>query len=118
MPPYTKGFRPTELLQHFSDHGAEFGLTAVDDYVRLADALWIDPRPAHVEQCVRMGGDTVRFDTLTNAYGVVDNFNYIRTLFVPIPCATLTPAQRAAMRPGGCHNEPDNLSYFRKRCRG
>lgn len=115
--PNTKGFRPVELLQHFADHGAEFGLVNVADYARIADEQWVEPKPVHIEQCTRMSGETVRFDPTNDYYCVVDNWNHIKTLFKPVPCATLTPQQRAAMKPGGCHNSVDNLTYFRKSCK-
>ena len=116
--PNTKGFYSRELVPHFEDHGREFSVTTVEDYARLADELWIEPKPEHVKQCARMGGETVRFDPITNFYGVVDNFNYIKTLFKPIPCAELTTQQRAALRPGACHEYRDNLTYFQRSCRG
>lgn len=116
--PNTKGFRPLELLQHFADHGAEFGATQISEYARIADELWSDPKPAHVEQCKRKGGDTVRFDTVTQTYSVVDSAKVIRTLFKPIPCGSIPVVQRTAARKAGkCHGAADNLTYFHERCR-
>jgi|SRR5579871_179623 len=115
--PNTKGFRPNELLQHFADHGSEFGISVIGDYARLADDLWKEPRPPTVVQCTRMSGETVRFDTVSQAYGVVDNDNYIKTLFIPVPCSSLSQQERAKLRVGGCHKYADNMTYFRMGCR-
>ena len=112
--PNTRGFRPIELLQHFADHGSEFAATGPAEYERMADDFWANPRPPHVQECRRARGDMVRFDPMTDAYGVIDSANVIRTFFKPVPCASVALAQRATMkRAGQCHAEVTNLVYFR-----
>lgn len=84
----------------------------------MADAFWSNPKPSHIQQCKRKRGDVVRFDPATQAYGVVDGSNVIRTFFKPIPCASVPELQRSAMsKAGRCHAEKDNLIYFQVRCK-
>jgi len=117
--PNTLGFKGFELLQHHSDHEAEFGTVSLLDYARMADDLWGEPKPAHVRECLRVGGNgMVRFDPTTDVYGVIDANRYIRTFFKPVPCVTLPPAVAAHWRKlGKCHQWPDNLTYFIERCK-
>ena len=116
--PNTKGFLPLELIQHYAQHGVEFGASSASEYETIADALWSDPKPPHIHECRRSRGDSVRFDSIKDAYSVIDSRRVIRTLFRPIPCISVNETSRAAMqRAGQCHGEVDNLSYFHKRCK-
>lgn len=88
------------------------------EYQTLADAFWSDPKPAHVHECRRRRGDIIRFDPTSQTFSAVDNKSVIRTFFKPIPCGSITIAQRAAMRNAGrCHDYADNLLYFQARCK-
>ena len=114
--PNTNGF--STLAEHYADHGAEFGSITVADYSHLADELWVSPKPRHVEECRRRRGDTLRFDTLSESFGVVDKNNLIRTFFKPIPCHRVPLPRRNVMRQEGrCHGWADNLTYFREACK-
>ena len=114
--PNTNGFKT--LAQHYADHGGEFGTTTEAEYFRLADELWASPKPLHIKECKRKKGDIVRFDTLSESFGVVDKNNVIRTFFKPIPCHTIPSTQRAVMQQEGrCHGSVDNLTYYREECR-
>ena len=63
-------------------------------------------------------GDILRYDSLTEAFGVLDSLGVIRTFFKPIPCATLRGAALIeALRSGRCHAYADNLEYFRSECK-
>src|SRR6266436_3130863 len=116
--PYTNGFRPLELLQHYADHGSEFGANGPIEYERMADDFWANPKQLHVQECRRGRGDLVRFDPMTNGYSVIDHANVIRTFFKPVPCASVALPQRATMKMAGqCHSEATNLIYFRVRCK-
>jgi pyocin large subunit-like protein len=107
-----------ELIQHFGEHGNEFGAATDTEYEALADAFWHDPKPAHVQECRRRRGDILRFDPITQTLSAVDNKSVIRTFFKPIPCVSVTVPQRAAMKAAGrCHDYTDNLLYFQARCR-
>src|SRR6266446_4815425 len=57
--------------------------------------------------------DILRFDPLTNAYGVIDKSGVLRTYFKPLPCSAVPAAQRLTMRHSGrCHGYANNLLYF------
>ena len=106
-----------QLGMHFSKHGSEFGAADAGDYEQRADAFLTGVRPAHVQECRRSGGDVIRFDPMSDEYGVIDSTGTVRTYFRPVPCATLNPSLRAAaQRAGQCHGAPDNLTYFRNEC--
>lgn len=114
----TRGFKGFELLQHHSDHQAEFGMVGLAEYARMADDFWMNPMPAHFHECRRRRGDVSRFDPATDAVGVVDGNGYIRTFFKPVPCSSLPAPQAVAWkRLGKCHTEIDNLTYFIERCK-
>jgi hypothetical protein len=117
--PNTRGFKGLELLQHHSEHRAEFGMVALAEYAQMADEFWMDPKPAHVHECTRpLRKDVLRFDPTTDTFGCMDVSGYIRTFFKPVPCASLPAAQAAAWkRLGKCHRWPDNLTYFREGCK-
>jgi pyocin large subunit-like protein len=115
----TKGFVNTRQLHlHYAEHGGEFGAADASQYEALADSLWNEPRPSHIEECQRNQGDIVRFDKMTQAYGVIDKNRRLRTFFKPIPCSSIATTQRAAMRQRGrCHGEVSNLLYFERECK-
>jgi len=105
-------------MQHYADHGNEFGAANTTDYEKLADAFWIDPKPAHMRECRRRQGDIVRFDPVTQACSIIDSKSMIRTFFKPVPCASLPLEQRAAVKSvGRCHGYSDNLIYFQMECK-
>lgn len=91
-----------DLLDHFSDHGHQFGVSIVEDYERLADTFMFGPRGPNVEECVRPQGGFARYDTVTQEYGTVDRRGFLNTYFIPDPAI---------------HGYRDNLTYFRVRCR-
>lgn len=104
----TKGFADaTELQTHFSDHAVDFAALTPSDYEALADAFLSKPATADMRECTRSKGDRVRFDKVTNEYGVIDNKGVIRTYFVPKMCSTL-PRRNFRIK---CHRLPSNLDY-------
>ena len=115
----TRGFASIgELHRHFQEHGGEFGIKDAVEYEKTADALWFDPKPAHVEECRRNKGDLIRFDTQAQSYGVLDRNGAMRTFFKPVPCSSLPmPQRKAMMKRGRCHREPTNLLYFERECK-
>lgn len=116
---YTLGFRdPIDLQHHFWKHGAEFGITTADEYEALADVFLGGPRPASVLECQRRkDADILRFDDQTSFFGAIRVTRVIRTLYKPIPCASLPVGARARMvRERRCHREASNLLYFRLEC--
>ena len=117
VPRNTRGFlNARQLNRHFARHGPQFGVATTIDYEEAADSFF-GPKAAHVLECTRGRGDTVRFDPLTDGYGVIDANGVIRTYFKPLPCNTVPLAQVVMVRAAGeCHDESSNLNYFRVRC--
>lgn len=118
MPLHTRGFLNTrQLNRHFVEHGTEFGLATMTEYEDAADVFLGGMKPPHVVECTRSRGDRVRFDPISDAYGVLDVNGVIRTYFKPIPCANVPrPRVATARLAGRCHDERSNLDYFRTRC--
>src|SRR5207249_1955029 len=114
----THGFlNANQLNRHYAEHGTDFGASNALEYEMLADAFLGGVKPAHVHECERSRGDILRFDPLTNAYGVIDKTGVIRTYFKPLPCSSVPAAHRLAMRHSGrCHGYANNLLYFESEC--
>jgi pyocin large subunit-like protein len=115
----TKGFvDATQLNRHFSEHGADFGSSSVTDYEKMADEFLGGPLASDVKECKRSRGDRVRYNLTTQAYGVIDSNDVIRTFFKPVPCSSIPSAQRSAIKLAGrCHAQANNLLYFQEECK-
>jgi hypothetical protein len=108
--PKTRGFATREKrLQHWSDHEQEFGGLRVAVYESMADRFLGGLVPMGVNQCRRKKGDTVRFNPLTNEFGVIALDGTVRTYFKPMPCVVI--------RRRGCHAYPDNTTYYQEACK-
>lgn len=107
-----------QLHRHFSEHGNDFGAADAFVYEAMADRFLTGTPGPTVQQCARVQGDVVRFDTATGALGVIDGTNIIRTFMVPIPCsAIMDPVKRAEEYDRGrCHRYGSNLLYFQWNC--
>ena len=89
----------------------------VKQYEAMADAFLGGPRQSSVIECVRGAGDLCRFDTVTEAFGVLSASGQIRTFYRPIPCASVPVFNRAATKAAGlCHGNATNLLYFKAEC--
>jgi pyocin large subunit-like protein len=111
----TRGFsNANSLARYYVDHGSDFGCLSAAYYEALAGQFLGGAKPPHIQERRRGKGDTVRFDSLTEAYGVIDGSGVIRTLFKPVPCASIADlVQRAAAKKAGrCHGYASNLLYF------
>ena len=107
-----------QLVLHHGEHGADFDAATPADYQQLADEFWANPRPVHVFECARSKGDTLRFDTMTDAFSVLGSNMVIRTFYKPVPCSSLPASLAIPMRMSGdCHGESSNLAYFQRECR-
>ena len=81
MPP-VHGFLDQQTKDdHFQKHGHEFGAVDADAYEALAIAFLDGAKSAKIVECIRSGGDRVRFHKVTRAFGVVASDGYIRTFF-------------------------------------
>ncbi len=70
----TSGFLgPMDLSDHFRKHGEDFSAATAQHYEFLADEfLSGSPGPRH-HQCLRKHGDMLRFDCVTNEFGVLSS---------------------------------------------
>lgn len=101
-------FEATELLIHFSKHRLDFTATTAADYELLAEQFLLSPMRPTLLECRRRGGDTLRYDTVTEEFAVLSSAGVIRTYYRPVPCVA---------RPiPPCHGERTNADYFRKAC--
>ena len=101
---YTLGFQNTNLLHsHHQKHGADFGAIGLDEYETLADAFLGGPRVAACFECVRSNGDFVRYNPMTDEFGVISNTRIIKTYYKPQPSDRI--------------KYPTNTVYFREQCR-
>jgi hypothetical protein len=106
-----------QLSRHFAEHGMDFGARTQEEYEQMAEIFLTAAQRPSVVQCRRKTGDLIRFDTETEAYGVLDRNNIVRTFFKPIPCASIPPQQRALTKERGrCHHLASNLLYFQWDC--
>ena len=114
----TKGFlNPRQLNRHFAMHGADFGASGASAYEMLADMFLGGARVSPIQECTRGRGDIVRFNPLTDEYGVADSNGTIRTYFKPVPCSSLSGAIKISMiNSGRCHRHASNLLYFQSEC--
>ncbi len=115
---YTLGFANTrQLHRHYALHGGDFNAGNVQQYEFLADMFLGGQKPAHVQECRRKQGDVLRFDPVTQEYGVVSGSGTIRTYFKPVACADVPQPQRAAVSQAGrCHGHANNVLYFQSEC--
>lgn len=81
--PFTRGFETSaELTDHFVKHRAEFGVSTKEDYEALADAFCGGPRDASTQECSRRRDRAIlRYNPVTNEFGVLHTNNYIGTYF-------------------------------------
>lgn len=106
--PNTAGFRDaTDLTEHYNLHGGDFRVVSELEYFEQADEFLGGPRQANTLECRRRcrdgsPGDLCRFNTVTEAFGVLSVHNLIRTYYVPDPAI---------------HLEANNLAYFQRECR-
>jgi filamentous hemagglutinin len=104
---------PIKRFEHFYDHGNEVGASDERSYEFMAERFLIDPRPVHVMECLRSGGDILRFNPATDEFGILAWDGSIRTYFKPVPCVNLPPSLLGIKR---CHNLTSNLDYFKREC--
>jgi len=86
VPTFTNGFKDGAALQdHFTRHGALLGVATEDEYLERADAYCgapVDPNNQHMHECTRRGGDRIRYNDLTEEWGVLSQDNVIRTYYI------------------------------------
>ena len=111
--PYTRGFSGKRVLvRHFALHGAEFNAADEDDYESMTDAYIGGLKSADLLECTRSSGQLVRFNQKSQEFAVMAADKVILTYVKARPCATI-PSYEPKVN---CHNEKDNLTYFKKEC--
>ena len=74
------------MADHFQRHGPELGLTTEAAYLAAAIELFVLPTSPTVWECVRASGDFVRYDTVTQRFGVLSRDGVIiKSLYFPTP---------------------------------
>jgi pyocin large subunit-like protein len=86
---------------HFQRHGGDFGAATADEYESLAIAFLGGDMSATMVECVRRGGDRLRFDKVSYAFGVCARDGYIRTFY---KCNKLI------------HRQKSHFQYFKGEC--
>ena len=104
MPLLTQGFiSPTELRRHARIHGPEFNAKDATDYLVRADNFLGSPLRSTTEECMRRSDHAIiRWDTVTDEYGVLSANDFIITYFIQ---------DRA------WHPHMTNRAYFQDDCR-
>lgn len=90
-------FSDHAMLDHYNRHGQDFGAKTPADYERLADLFLNGPRPVGALDQTRTNGDLVRYNPITDEFGIATPDGTIRTYFEPNPLI---------------HGFPTNLDYF------
>ncbi len=89
MPLLTKGFLDTgELIDHFVKHvttqGDITGITTEIEYLELADNFCAGPLDSNTVEHIRSyDGATIRYNTVSNEFGIVGSDGYIKTYYKP-----------------------------------
>jgi filamentous hemagglutinin len=86
-----------QLNDHFNRHGSDFGARTAAEYEAQASRFLSGPRSSRVLESVRTNGDIVRYDPVTEEFGVLRKDGTIRTYYKPDPSV---------------HGYPSNLDYF------
>lgn len=90
-------FSGPELADHFKRHGAGVGAPDALTYQALADQFLGTPCSTGCAERTRANGDKVRYNHITNEFGILRGDGVIRTYFKPNPAT---------------HGFPTNLDYF------
>ncbi len=85
------------LNKHFLKHGTDFGAEAASGYQEQAASFLTDQNNPDILEFTRTRGDVVRFNPLTDEFGVFSSDGRIRTYYRPDPTD---------------HGFPTNLDYF------
>lgn len=113
--PYARGFANQSLLiWHCNKHGFQFGTNNPRHYERLAIRFFqVDLADTpNLLECCNEDGDVVRFNPVTDEFGVMQVNGIIRTYFKPIP-ERLAPPGFDLKR---THIFDTNLEYYDDNC--
>jgi hypothetical protein len=81
---YTKGFSTeARFIDHSTRHGALLGCHTDRQYLKRADSFCGGIRSATTLECIRMReGDKLRYNTMTEEFGVLSSDNVIKTYYI------------------------------------
>lgn len=101
--PYTNGFTTLKrLATHFSEHKTEVDADNMEHYEELADAFLGGPLRPDTRECFRPADNAlVRYDLVTEEFGILSDDNCILTYYKPNP---------------RWHRFPSNYAYFKYEC--
>lgn len=89
-------------LDHFFAHGTDFNATDEVDYEKKAAAFLSCPLISPAVECIRpQRGDRIRYNPVTEEFGVESTDGHIRTYFAPKPSV---------------HGFSTNMDYFNDQC--
>ncbi len=101
---FAHNFRPGKLRGHYFDHALDFGPISQKEYLQKARSFLNKTADGIILQEGRRGlgwgwstGDRIRFDVITQEFGIATRDGYIRTYYIPEPTS---------------HGYPTNLDYF------
>lgn len=100
---FTRGFAiRSYLADHHARHGAQLGAADVSQYQEMADTFLGGPRDASTTlECIRRNGDRLRYNQVTEEFGILTSLGVIRTYYKADPTV---------------HGYPHNLAYFLAKC--
>jgi pyocin large subunit-like protein len=103
-------------IEHFENHGDDFGLTDDADYQAEARNFLNADRTIFVDiqECERSNGDVIRFNAVTNQYAVMTMGGGIKTYYKPMPRHLAPPSYP---RWKITHPYPTNQRYFDEDCK-
>jgi hypothetical protein len=90
-------FDPSELGDHYYRHGADFGATTMAEYAQQADNFLGGAKTGQTLERVRENGEIVRYNVITDEFGVIGPDGVIKSYFRPDP---------------NRHGYASNLDYF------
>lgn len=100
----TLGFASdVELRRHHQKHMSEFGPITLDEYLARADSFLGSPLAAGVHECTRSNGQVLRYNPVTNEFGILTPERRILTYYKP--------------NPWNRTKYPTNLDYFMEQCK-
>jgi pyocin large subunit-like protein len=82
---------------HYARHGRTVGATSPGNYERMAGLFLTRPRAAKLHQKKRSNGDLIRYNEVTEEFGVLSAAGVVKTFFIPDPTD---------------HGYPTNLDYY------
>lgn len=96
----TLSFRTSrKRARHFQDHGADFGAITAEEYEEMASTFLENGLQINCEEYTRLRDRArLRFNLITEEFGILSSDGYIRTYYIPNPLTH--------------HGEPINYDYY------